>query len=163
MLVLVAHPFDINQARLALLSCNIEFTLSWRQSCRIFPAVFVCEQTQVNIAVMDFLKIDFVSPPVGSRQVLEQKDIEEFSKQWISANVIAQANTHRRKFLLHTAQKDATPIHTSRILPVSSSCIIPCLICRALASFVSSMAISVSISDKVVAIASCSARVGTAY
>ena len=47
--------------------------------------------------------------------------------------------------------------HTNRILPVSSSCIMPCLMLRALASFASSAAISASMSLRMAAMAVCSA------
>ena len=48
--------------------------------------------------------------------------------------------------------------HTRRILPVRSSCIMPCLRLRALASFASSAAISASMSERIVAMAFCSAE-----
>ena len=48
--------------------------------------------------------------------------------------------------------------HTSRILPVSSSCIMPCLMWRALASFASSAAISASMSERMAAMAVCSSH-----
>src|SRR5262249_15124823 len=48
----------------------------------------------------------------------------------------------------------------NRILPVRSSCIMPCLTWRALASFASSPAISASMSERIAARASCSAFVG---
>src|SRR5207249_12283637 len=46
--------------------------------------------------------------------------------------------------------------HTRRILPVSSSCIMPCLSSRALASLASSAAIPASISERMAAMAACS-------
>src|ERR1019366_5690380 len=46
--------------------------------------------------------------------------------------------------------------HTRRILPVRRLCIMPCLICPALASLASSAAISPSISVRTAAIAACS-------
>ena len=46
--------------------------------------------------------------------------------------------------------------HINRILPVSSSCIMPCLMWRALASLVSNAAISVSMSLRMAAMAVCS-------
>src|SRR2546422_10764234 len=49
--------------------------------------------------------------------------------------------------------------HTRRILPVNSSCIMPCLSWRALASFSSSAATSASMSVRIVAMAVCSALV----
>src|SRR5208337_986313 len=50
--------------------------------------------------------------------------------------------------------------HINRILPVSSSCIIACLISRALVSFAVSFSISASISERIAAIAICSPIVG---
>ena len=49
--------------------------------------------------------------------------------------------------------------HTRRILPVRSSCIMPCLSWRALASFASSAAISASMSERMAAMAVCSESV----
>src|SRR5262249_62053601 len=46
--------------------------------------------------------------------------------------------------------------HTRRVLPVNSSCIMPCLSWRALASFSSSAAISASMSLRMMAIVVCS-------
>src|SRR5215510_2108641 len=48
--------------------------------------------------------------------------------------------------------------HTRRILPVSSSCIMPCLSWRALASFSSSAATSASMSVSMVVMAVCSGK-----
>src|ERR1039458_5557481 len=47
-------------------------------------------------------------------------------------------------------------LHASRILPVRSSCIIPCLSWSALASLASSVVISVSMSERTTAMAVCS-------
>lgn len=52
------------------------------------------------------------------------------------------------------------PVHTRRILPVSSSCIMPCLINCVLASLASSAAISASISERIVVMATCSRKDG---
>ena len=49
--------------------------------------------------------------------------------------------------------------HINRILPVSSSCIMPCLIWRALASLASNAAISASMSLRIAAMAVCSCSV----
>src|SRR5438874_2493665 len=56
--------------------------------------------------------------------------------------------------------EDRGDLHLSRILPVSSSCIMPCLSWCALASLDFSAAISASISDRMAAMAVCSWRVG---
>src|SRR5262249_19540530 len=50
--------------------------------------------------------------------------------------------------------------HINRILPVNNSCIMPCLIWRALSSFFSRAATSASISERTAAIANCSAADG---
>ena len=50
--------------------------------------------------------------------------------------------------------------HISRILPVNSSCIMPCLIWRALSSFFSSASIAASMSERAAAMATCSCFVG---
>src|SRR6266516_6247206 len=52
--------------------------------------------------------------------------------------------------------------HTSRILPVSSSCIIPCLSARVLSRRPSRAAISASMSESTAAMATCSDGVGSA-
>ena len=51
--------------------------------------------------------------------------------------------------------------HTSRILPVSNSCIIPCLIARAFVSFPDSATISASMSESISAMAFCSGKDGS--
>src|ERR1022692_163100 len=51
--------------------------------------------------------------------------------------------------------------HSRRILPVRSSCIMPCLIWRAFASLASSAAISASMSKRTLPMAACSAGGGT--
>src|ERR1019366_9022160 len=62
--------------------------------------------------------------------------------------------------ILRDAFGFADVAHTRRILPVSSSCIMPCLMHRALARLASSAAISESMSDRIAAMACCSALVG---
>src|SRR6266536_5019549 len=57
--------------------------------------------------------------------------------------------------------EDRGDFHMSRILPVSSSCIVPSLSMRVLASFASSEAISASMSERMVAMAVCSSTAGT--
>ena len=52
------------------------------------------------------------------------------------------------------------PGHVNLTLPVNSSCIMPCLSRRVLASLASSAPISASMSDKMAAMAVCSATVG---
>ena len=54
----------------------------------------------------------------------------------------------------------SSSIYTKRTRPVNNSCIIPCFICWALPNCFSKASSSVSISDKMVAIRSCSERDG---
>src|SRR5690554_5914773 len=58
-------------------------------------------------------------------------------------------------------QRRRLVIHTSRVLPVSSSCIMPCFSSAVLLRRCSRAWISVSISESTVAIAFCSSRRGT--
>ena len=103
-----------------------------RQPLRILEPVLVTEQPDIEVAARHFLQIYRVRAAVGGGHVLEQKRLEETADQCIAAQPVAQSRPLCGELLLDTADEDAQGPNTSSILPVSNSCIMPCLRARVL-------------------------------
>ena len=86
----IVGTFDEDQPLLAMLGRVIEFALGRGYALRILQTVFVAEEAEVNIASRHFGEIHFVRSPIGRRQILKQKDIEEAPQQRIAVDVILQ-------------------------------------------------------------------------
>ncbi len=94
---------------------HVEFVLGGRDSLIIFPAIFIGKQAEVDIAVTDFIQVHAVGFTIGSRQIFEQKQVEEASEQWVGVNVITQARSLSGEILLNTADEDSPTSHSESL------------------------------------------------
>jgi hypothetical protein len=54
----------------------------------VFPSVLISQHGQINVRSANLLQINGVGPPVGSRQILKEKDVEEPSEERIIPEVV---------------------------------------------------------------------------
>src|SRR5207249_9784554 len=110
----------------------------------------------VEVAALHLGEVQLIGGPVRGGTLLEQKDLEEPPHQRIAAQIVAQCGPLLGQLFLHAADEEAQRCHTRRVLPVSSSCIMPCFRSRVLARRASRAATSASMSESAVAMAVCS-------
>src|SRR5438874_147835 len=113
-----------------------------------------------EIRALHLGEVLLVGGAVRGGNLLEQKELEEPPHQRVTAQRVAQCDPLLGQLFLHAADEEPQRCHTSRVLPVSSSCIMPCLSARVLASRASRAASSASMSERTAAMAVCSAVVG---
>jgi len=105
--VVIVCAFDVNEPWLLQLGCALEFLFRGRDALRIFKAVVVAKQPQIDVAGGYFVQIHLIAAAVGRGQVFKYKNIKETPQQRVAAQVVAQRGTLMGKFLLYAADEDA--------------------------------------------------------
>lgn len=103
----VVCPLHEDEASLSEGSGAIELALGGGDACRIFTAVLVAEQPDVDATALDLGEVHVVSTAISRRQVLEQKHVEEASKQRVTANEVADGPSFGGELLLDAADEDS--------------------------------------------------------
>ena len=125
----VRHSLDKNQAWPAQSGGFLEFAMSRREAIGCFPAIFVAQDSKVEIALGDLFEIDRIGSPVSGRDVpFEDEGFEKLAQQRIIRNELAEDGAFLLELLLNAADEDIhilTPIFwrmTFRALSVSLAC-----------------------------------------
>src|SRR5947199_3112640 len=100
-----------------------------------------------EISALHLGEVHLIGGTVRGGNLLEQKDLEEPPHQRIATQIVAQCGPLLGQLFLHAADEEPQRGHTRRVLPVSNSCIMPCLRARVLASRALRAASSASMSD----------------
>ena len=103
----VGGPFDKDQSHFAEAGGLVEFEMRGGKSVLIFQSVFIAEETEIEVAVPDFIEIDGFGSPVGCGDIaLEEEGLEEAAQQRIARKIFGQGLTLGGEFLLHAADEN---------------------------------------------------------
>ena len=103
----VRGPFDKDQSHFAEAGGLVEFEMRGGKSVLIFQSVFIAEETEIEVAVPDFIEIDGFGSPVGCGDIaLEEEGLEEAAQQRIAGKIFGQGLTLGCEFLLHAADEN---------------------------------------------------------
>ena len=123
-LVFVDRPLDEDQAGFAEAAGLPVFEMGGREALVVFPAVFLAEDAEVEVALADLVEIDSVGAPVGSRDIaLEEKGLEEAAQQGVSGKIVAESVAFPGEFSLDAADEnlhvslEKTTSHVTRSKP----------------------------------------------
>src|SRR5947209_20495436 len=109
-----------------------------------------------EIRALHLDEVPLIGGAVRGGNLLEQKELEEPAHQRIAAQIVAQCGPLLGQLFLHAADEEPQRCHTRRVLPVSSSCIMPCFSAWVLSRRASRAVISASMSKTTAAMATCS-------
>ena len=112
MLVRIGGTFDENNAVLAELGGRVEFAVGRGKAVGVLPAVFVAQQSQIDVAPLDFLKVNGVGTAVAGGNVFKKECIKETAKQRVAKEVSLERLALGGELLLHAADENPL-LHTS--------------------------------------------------
>ena len=111
----VVGAFDEDEAKLVLLRGALEFAISWGDSFRVFVAIFVPENSDIDGAAIYFIEVNIIGAAVGGGEVLESKCVEVAAQQRVPSDEVGKGATLGSEFLLNGADEDAGQVTHERL------------------------------------------------